>query len=324
MMMFVMLLQLTLNYLSTQKKINFGLNLLPQAEVPEPKLDLTGAQLVFDMAKYAQMFLEIAADIMEKVKHLFLWTRPIVTTVFYGLILAGFISSLFVPMRMIFTGIGLGLGIKLFVTTYLFHRFPRLQHKLDVAILFLDRLPTDSELKYERKIEKTIEVHRTGSTEEIVEKIEINRNQDEASLKHDLEVVADDAAVPTDIDDMQKAARSCVLVDKEKKFLRNMANGTLALTYTSLIFTYHRLHKGKQEVIRIPFDAITSVKKTHTIKHFHLLPGGGHALEVFVENREKPYHFVGIGNRDEFFDELVKCSDASGHPVLLSENSIIE
>uniref|UniRef100_A0A914WJM1 Uncharacterized protein n=1 Tax=Plectus sambesii TaxID=2011161 RepID=A0A914WJM1_9BILA len=266
--LFVLLLQLIINYLSTQKNIDLGLNFLPKGYVPKASFDLSGAHLVFDVAKYCQMFLEMTADVMEKVKHLLIWTHPRVSATFFVLILFTFLQSLFIPMRTLFTVIGLLLGGKAFLTTYLFHRFPRLRHKFDIAVLFLDRLPTDSELEEEYEREDAALAHDASNdnltTKIVQEKIKTNGKGEEVSStsSQEFEVISKElAAAPKVVDDVQREARSCILIDKEKSFPHSMGRGSLVLTYNSLIFTYHRLHKGKQEILELGFDKINAAKK---------------------------------------------------------------
>uniref|UniRef100_A0A914W4W9 GRAM domain-containing protein 4 n=1 Tax=Plectus sambesii TaxID=2011161 RepID=A0A914W4W9_9BILA len=320
--LFIMLLQLILNYLSSQRNINLGLIMLPRESLPKPKLDLSGAQLVFDVAKYCQMLLEIAADVLEKVKHLFLWTKPATTAKFLVLVVFWFLLSLCISTGTYFTIIGLGLGFKAFVTTYLFHRFPRLQHKLDVFVWFLDRLPTEIDLKLERETQKTpprlTVPRRVSATIDMIEKWRMSGEQHQTS-KDDFEFINESAVASTDVDNMQRAARSCILIDKARNFPHTMGAGTLILTDASLIFAYHRFSKGQRETCTIHFDEIKSIQKTHSIKSFSLFPGGGRAIEIFVENRHKSYQFVGIARRDDFFDELVRCSQAAGQSIQIHE-----
>ena len=65
---FTILLQLILNYFAEHKEVNFGLYFLPKKEVSFKKLDLSGVQLVFDVARRAQILLTFIADLLEKAK----------------------------------------------------------------------------------------------------------------------------------------------------------------------------------------------------------------------------------------------------------------
>ena len=62
----LILLQLGINWLTTQRNINVGLHFLPQKDVPLPKFDvLSSAQLIFDVARRVQALLTVLADILE-------------------------------------------------------------------------------------------------------------------------------------------------------------------------------------------------------------------------------------------------------------------
>ncbi|KAE9554835.1 hypothetical protein FO519_001950 [Halicephalobus sp. NKZ332] len=67
---FTILLQLTLNYFAEHKEVNFGIYFLPKKKVSLRKVDLSGVQLVFDVARKAQILLTFIADLLEKAKAL--------------------------------------------------------------------------------------------------------------------------------------------------------------------------------------------------------------------------------------------------------------
>uniref|UniRef100_A0A914Y527 GRAM domain-containing protein n=1 Tax=Panagrolaimus superbus TaxID=310955 RepID=A0A914Y527_9BILA len=139
---FIILFQLTLNYFTEHKGINIGLNFLPRKEVIYKRVDYSGAQLVFDVARKVQVILKILADIFEKARNLFTWKKPEVTFKFFIIMLIFFLASISCSNSTCLTIIGFGFGGKAFITTYLFHRFPRLRHMFDIIVYFYDRLPT--------------------------------------------------------------------------------------------------------------------------------------------------------------------------------------
>ena len=55
-------------YLFICRGINIGLNFLPRKEVTYKRVDSSGAQLVFDVARRTQIVLTVIADIFEKAK----------------------------------------------------------------------------------------------------------------------------------------------------------------------------------------------------------------------------------------------------------------
>uniref|UniRef100_A0A915CY48 Reticulon-like protein n=1 Tax=Ditylenchus dipsaci TaxID=166011 RepID=A0A915CY48_9BILA len=140
--LFLILLQLGFNYLSSQKRINLGLQFLPRKELQQWKLDLSGAQLVFDVARRTQVMLTFAADCLEKFKYLFSWKKPEVTLNFLFIVLTFFLLSVVLTTGWWFTVVGFLIGGKSFFTTYMYHRFPRLRSLFDVLFYFYSHLPT--------------------------------------------------------------------------------------------------------------------------------------------------------------------------------------
>lgn len=56
--------------------------------------------------------------------------------------MVGFLSSILFSNKTSLTAVGFLIGGKAFITTYLFHRFPKLRKMFDVVVWFYDRLPT--------------------------------------------------------------------------------------------------------------------------------------------------------------------------------------
>ncbi|CAJ0602412.1 unnamed protein product [Cylicocyclus nassatus] len=140
--------QLSLNYLKATKNIDIGLNFLPRKEVAMPKFDISGAQLIFDVAKIVQNLLNFAANLLEKIHSLVTWKDVRVTFVFYCLVIYWLVLSMVFNTGTCLGMCGLTLGVRIFITTYLFHRFPRLRKRLDTYGWFYRNLPmkTDRDL----------------------------------------------------------------------------------------------------------------------------------------------------------------------------------
>ncbi|KIH67683.1 hypothetical protein ANCDUO_01986 [Ancylostoma duodenale] len=133
--------QLSLNYLKATKNIDIGLYFLPRKEVAMPKFDITGAQLIFDVARIAQKLLNFAANFLEKLHSLLTWKDVRVTLVFYCLVIYWLTLSVIFNTGTCLGMCGLTLGVRIFITTYLFHRFPRLRKRLDTYGWFYRNLP---------------------------------------------------------------------------------------------------------------------------------------------------------------------------------------
>uniref|UniRef100_A0A8C9KED7 GRAM domain containing 4 n=1 Tax=Panthera tigris altaica TaxID=74533 RepID=A0A8C9KED7_PANTA len=86
-------------------------SIVPEVSEPvePPKEDLTVSekfQLVLDVAQKAQNLFGKMADILEKIKNLFMWVQPEITQKLYVALWAAFLASCFFPYRLV----GLALG----------------------------------------------------------------------------------------------------------------------------------------------------------------------------------------------------------------------
>ncbi|VDO72064.1 unnamed protein product [Heligmosomoides polygyrus] len=123
------------------RNVDIGLYFLPRKEVAMPKFDINGAQLIFDVAKVAQQLLNFAANFLEKLHSLLMWKDRHVTLVFYCLVIYWLTLSMIFNTGTCLGMCGLTLGVRIFITTYLFDRFPRLRKRLDTYGWFYRNLP---------------------------------------------------------------------------------------------------------------------------------------------------------------------------------------
>ncbi|KAI6176102.1 GRAM domain-containing protein 4 [Aphelenchoides bicaudatus] len=142
----LIMLQLALNYLETQQKINIGIRFLPRRELPQPTFNLSGLQLIFDVARYAQMMLGILANVLQKLRSLFMWRSPEVTLRFIFLILFFFTASLFSINTYIII-VGFLCVNKMFTMEFLYYRFPQTRYMFDIAFYFYRATPLDARKK---------------------------------------------------------------------------------------------------------------------------------------------------------------------------------
>lgn len=87
------------------------------------------------------------ADILEKIKNLFMWVQPEITQKLYVALWAAFLASCFFPYRLVGLAVGLYAGIKFFLIDFIFKRCPRLRAKYDTPYIIWRSLPTDPQLK---------------------------------------------------------------------------------------------------------------------------------------------------------------------------------
>uniref|UniRef100_A0A8C8JCF4 GRAM domain-containing protein 4-like n=1 Tax=Oncorhynchus tshawytscha TaxID=74940 RepID=A0A8C8JCF4_ONCTS len=151
MLLFLAILRLSLNYLIA-KGWRIQWSIVPDITDPiEPsKDDLTVSekfQLVLDVAQKAQNLFGKMADVLEKIKNLFMWVQPEITQKLYISLWVTFLSSCILPYKLVGFMIGLYAGIKFFIIDFLFKSCPKLRDKYDTPHIDWNNLPTDPQLK---------------------------------------------------------------------------------------------------------------------------------------------------------------------------------
>uniref|UniRef100_A0A8C8DA69 GRAM domain-containing protein n=1 Tax=Oncorhynchus tshawytscha TaxID=74940 RepID=A0A8C8DA69_ONCTS len=151
MFLFLAILRLSLNYLIA-KGWRIQWSIVPDITDPiEPsKDDLTVSekfQLVLDVAQKAQNLFGKMADVLEKIKNLFMWVQPEITQKLYISLWVAFLSSCILPFKLVGFMIGLYAGIKFFIIDFLFKSCPKLRDKYDTPHIDWNNLPTDPQLK---------------------------------------------------------------------------------------------------------------------------------------------------------------------------------
>ncbi|EGT56111.1 hypothetical protein CAEBREN_02119 [Caenorhabditis brenneri] len=140
-LLILLIFQLSINYLASVKNIDLGWMFLPKKQVVMPKFDISGAQLIFDIAKLAQKLLRFGTNLLEKMESLFMWKNVRVTRVFFILTCYWLLWTLFFTTGTCIGWTVLAVGIRLFFTTYLFQRFPKLKFRFDTYGYFYRNLP---------------------------------------------------------------------------------------------------------------------------------------------------------------------------------------
>uniref|UniRef100_A0A671STU7 GRAM domain-containing protein 4-like n=1 Tax=Sinocyclocheilus anshuiensis TaxID=1608454 RepID=A0A671STU7_9TELE len=127
-------------------------SIVPEVSEPvePPKEDLTVSekfQLVLDVAQKAQNLFGKMADVLEKIKNLFMWVQPEITQKLYVGLWVAFITSCLLPYKLLGFMIGVYAGIKFFIIDFLFKSCPKLRDKYDTPYIVWTNLPTDPQLK---------------------------------------------------------------------------------------------------------------------------------------------------------------------------------
>uniref|UniRef100_A0A8C7ZA80 GRAM domain containing 4a n=1 Tax=Oryzias sinensis TaxID=183150 RepID=A0A8C7ZA80_9TELE len=151
MFLFLAILRLSLNYLIARGwRIQWSI--VPEVSEPmePPKEDLTVSekfQLVLDVAQKAQNLFGKMADVLEKIKNLFMWVQPESTRKLYICLWVAFITSCLLPYQLLGFMTGVYAGIKFFIIDFMFKSCPKLRDKYDTPYIVWNSLPTDPQLK---------------------------------------------------------------------------------------------------------------------------------------------------------------------------------
>ncbi|GMR47620.1 hypothetical protein PMAYCL1PPCAC_17815, partial [Pristionchus mayeri] len=301
----LLLLQLTLNYFKAIHNVDIGLYFLPRKEIPIPKLDMSSGQLLIDLAKIAQWAVKCAADILEKFESLFTWKRPDVTFHFYLLCIYWLMWSLCFSIGTCFGACGMTFGIRLFFTTYLFNKFPRLRYRLDTYGYFYRNLPVKSgDIPARPQFTDSRSFPSSSSHSKRSDdngNLRRHRSLDPISFSPRSTSISDiesvDSLEEEDIIDDVLDHRRCIMMEKGSS--KASVSGTLHLTEHALVF---RSNLGEDERMII-LEEIVAIRQVNGVRTLSLLTGSRKGLEIELEEREKT-SFIGISRRDEFFDSL--------------------
>ncbi|KAI6217980.1 GRAM domain-containing protein [Aphelenchoides fujianensis] len=263
---------------------------------------VSGAQLVFDVARRAQALLTVLADVLEKWRAIFRWEKPEVTLRFVFLISFFFWLSVLTSFTTFMTVIGFLCGGKAFVMSYAYHRFPRLR--------YLDTLPltaSNSAPSCPACIPPTAEQFRRRSLG-VYSLSEVDaRSVSLSSKETESEGTIDES------EEVFKITRSCALVDKAAPFPRNVIHGTAILNDEMLQFRYKNTKNGMVELIEMPFASILSLRKFKTLRPLgRFRPTASKGIELKLAARRKPLQLVGMAKRDDFYELLVETARLSG------------
>lgn len=312
MFLFLAILRLSLNYLIARGwRIQWSI--VPEVSEPlqePPKEDLTVSekfQLVLDVAQKAQNLFGKMADVLEKIKNLFMWVQPESTRKLYILLWAAFITSCVLPYKLMGFMIGLYAGIKFFVIDFLFKSCPKLRDKYDTPYIVWNSLPTDPQLK-----------ERTNAT--------VSRRVPPVVSRGSL------AAVPCGVSREEDTGRShstkkgafheifnlpeserplavcengwrCCLINRDRKMPTDyIRNGVLYVSENYLCFESSSSRSSaskKNKVIKL-ID-ITDIQK---YKVLSVLPGSGMGISIATPSTQKPLVFGAMIHRDEAFEAI--------------------
>lgn len=312
MFLFLAILRLSLNYLIARGwRIQWSI--VPEISEPvqeQPKEDLTVSekfQLVLDVAQKAQNLFGKMADVLEKIKNLFMWVQPEITRKLYVLLWAAFITSCVFPYKLMGFMIGLYAGIKFFIIDFLFKSCPKLRDKYDTPYIVWNSLPTDPQLK--ERTNATVSrrappVVSRGSFATIP--CGVSREEDtgrsHSTKKGAFHEIFSLPETERPLAVCENGWRCC-LINRDRKMPTDyIRNGVLYVTENYLCFESSSSRSSaskKNKVIKLV--DITDIQK---YKVLSVLPGSGMGISIATPSTQKPLVFGAMIHRDEAFEAI--------------------
>ncbi|RDD42906.1 GRAM domain-containing protein 4 [Trichoplax sp. H2] len=301
------ILQLTINYLHNND-FQTGLRFFPFYNGPktDEKTVTRGLsdkfQIVLQIARKVQNFLGSAANIMEKITNFMLWKEPDGTKYLLKMLCLMFAGSILLSSHTFYLIIGVVAGLKLFITTPVYHNFPKVRHRYDTIFRIWNSLPTNAEI--EERDRAALIARRERKKQGNIEHNSTDENQ--ISLIYSLFSLPASEKL---IEGWESGWR-CVFVSKERS-IPSYKNGRLYLTDNYICYqrvSVSGMRNVKNDHFKIALSCITNVKKA---KQLFFLPGTGTSLKIyskveFNDAVQARAHLFGILYRDEAYDSIMK------------------
>ncbi|XP_072452673.1 GRAM domain-containing protein 4 isoform X6 [Notamacropus eugenii] len=310
MFLFLAILRLSLNYLIARGwRIQWSIVPEVSEVVDPPKEDLTVSekfQLVLDVAQKAQNLFGKMADILEKIKNLFMWVQPEITQKLYIALWAAFLASCFFPYRIVGLIMGLYAGIKFFLIDFIFKRCPRLRAKYDTPYIIWTNLPTDPQLKERSAATVTRRLQTTSSRSYVGASAPAGMSRDEdtgrfhGTKKGNFHEIFNLTENERPLAVCENGWRCC-LINRDRKMPTDyIRNGILYVTENYLCFESSKSGSSKRNKV-IKLMDITDIQK---YKVLSVLPGSGMGIAVSTPSTQKPLVFGAMVHRDEAFETI--------------------
>ncbi|KAM6895620.1 GRAM domain-containing protein 4 isoform 2-T2 [Xenentodon cancila] len=311
MFLFLAILRLSLNYLIARGwRIQWSI--VPEVSEPmePPKEDLTVSekfQLVLDVAQKAQNLFGKMADVLEKIKNLFMWVQPESTRKLYICLWVAFISSCVLPYKLMGFMIGVYAGIKFFVIDFMFKSCPKLRDKYDTPYIVWNSLPTDPQLKERTNATVSRRVQPVVSRSSLATIPCGVSREEETGRSHSTKKGAFHEIFNLSESERPLAVCEngwrCCLINRDRKMPTDyIRNGVLYVTENYLCFesSSSRSSSSKKNKV-IKLVDITDIQK---YKVLSVLPGSGMGISIATPSTQKPLVFGAMIHRDEAFEAI--------------------
>uniref|UniRef100_A0A1A7YGW0 GRAM domain-containing protein n=2 Tax=Iconisemion striatum TaxID=60296 RepID=A0A1A7YGW0_9TELE len=312
MFLFLAILRLSLNNLISRGwRIQWSI--VPEVSEPvePPKEDLTVSekfQLVLGVAQKAQNLFGRMANILEKIKNLFMWVKPELTQKLYVGLWLAFIASCLLPYKLLGFIMGVYAGIKFFIIDFLFKNCPKLRQRFDTPYIIWTNLPTDLQLKERSNPMLSRRVQPAGirSNVSTAAPLGISREEDGgryySTKRGAFHEVFNLSETERPLPVCENGWRCCLINRDRKTPTDYIRHGVLYVTENHLCFesSSSRSASSKRNKV-IKLTDITEIQK---YKVLSVLPGSGMGISVATPSTQKPMVFGAMMHRDEAFDAI--------------------
>lgn len=312
MFLFLAILRLSLNCLIARGwRIQWSI--VPEVSEPvePPKEDLTVSEkftLVLDVAQKAQNLFGRMANILEKIKNLFMWVQPELTQKLYVGLWVAFISSCLLPFKLLGFIIGVYAGIKFFIIDFIFKSCPKLRQRFDTPYIIWTNLPTDLQLKERSNTMLSRRVVMTAGRGNASSSAPLGLSRDEdggrshSTKRGAFHEVFNLPEIERPLTVCENGWRCCLINRDRRTPTDYIRNGILYVTENYLCFESSSSRSGsskRNKVIKL-IDIIDIQK----YKVLSVLPGSGMGISIATPSTQKPMVFGAMIHRDEAFDAI--------------------
>ncbi|XP_061679938.1 GRAM domain-containing protein 4-like [Syngnathoides biaculeatus] len=298
--LFLAVLRLSLNYLIAGGwRIQWSI--VPEVSEPvePPREDLTVTekfQLVLHVAQRAQNIFGKMADVLEKIKNLFMWAEPQLTKKLYVTLWVSFVASCLLPYKLLGFVIGVFVGVKFFVVNFIFKSCPKLRRRYDTAHIVWSGLPTDLQMR--ERSDRPLGRRRGPGTADDDGGGGASRYY--STKRGTFYEVFNLPERERPLEVCENGWRCC-LINRDKKTPADyIRNGVLYVTDNYLCFECSRSSSSKRDKVIKLLDIIDMQK----YKVLSVLPGFGMGISIATPSTQKPMVFGAMTNRDEVFDAI--------------------
>ncbi|GLD61648.1 GRAM domain-containing protein 4-like protein [Lates japonicus] len=291
MFLFLAILRLSLNYLIARGwRIQWSIVLEVSEPVEPPKEDLTVSekfQLVLDVAQKAQNLFGKMANILEKIKNLFMWVQPELTQKLYVAVYA---------------------GIKFFIIDFIFKSCPKLRQRFDTPYIIWTNLPTDLQLKERSNTTLSRRATVAGGRGSLTAAAPMGVNRDEDGGRY----YSTKRGAFHEVFNLPESERPlavcengwrCCLINRDRKTPTDyIRNGVLYVTENHLCFESSSSRSGSSK--RNKVIKLLDIKEIQKYKVLSVLPGSGMGISIATPSTQKPMVFGAMMHRDEAFDAI--------------------